>query len=58
VRVVGDAALVSGVKRARVVLDDGQTADSATAFVDLFVRRGGGWRLQHRASFELPATAG
>lgn len=58
VRVLGDVALVSGVQRARVALEDGQTADAATAFVDLFVRRGGGWRLQHAVSFELPATAG
>jgi ketosteroid isomerase-like protein len=54
VRVIGEVALLSGVQCARVELPDGSEVTAATAFVDLFTRRNGGWLLRHAVSVELP----
>lgn len=52
VRVLGDMALLAGIQQAVVALDDGKTVKARTAFVDVFVRTGKGWRLRH--AVELP----
>ena len=51
-----DAALLSGIQRARVALPDGSIVAAATAFVDYFVLEPTGWRLRHATSFELGGT--
>ena len=51
-RVFGDLALLEGIQRARVELEDGKAVDARTAFVDVFVRTGNGWKLQR--AVELP----
>jgi ketosteroid isomerase-like protein len=52
VRILGDMALLAGVQEARVALDEEKTVTARTAFVDVFVRTSGGWRLRH--AVELP----
>lgn len=52
VRVLGEMAILSGVQRARVRLPEGDV-EGRTAFVDVFVRTGGGWRLSHGFSVDL-----
>ena len=56
VRVLGDVALVSGIQRARVALADGTLVSAGTAFVDVFQKSGGRWRLRHAVSVELADT--
>jgi hypothetical protein len=55
VDLVNDAALVSGVQHARVIVD-GQTIDDQRAFVDYFVKDEHAWRL--RMAFDVPAAEG
>jgi uncharacterized protein (DUF952 family) len=50
VDVHGDAALVSGVQHARVVVD-GQTVDDRRGFADLFVRIDETWKLRAGSDF-------
>jgi hypothetical protein len=57
VRIMGDVGVLSGMQRARVVLPNGNTVSGLTAFVDLFVRSGTGWRLRHAWSVEIPVDA-
>ena len=54
VRELGETALLSGVQRARVALPDGREVVARTAFVDVFTRQDGRWRLRHAWSVELP----
>ena len=54
VRELGEAAVLSGVQRARVALADGREVVARTAFVDVFTRQDGRWRLRHAWSVELP----
>ena len=54
VRRLGEAALLSGVQRARVALPVGREVVARTAFVVVFTRVGGRWRLRHAWSVELP----
>jgi len=54
VRELGETALLSGVQRARVGLPDGREVVARTAFVDVFTRQDGRWRLRHAWSVELP----
>jgi ketosteroid isomerase-like protein len=54
VRELGETALLSGVQSARVALPDGREAVARTAFVDVFTRQDGRWRLRHAWSVELP----
>ena len=56
VRVLDDVALLAGIQRAVVALEDGTTVTDRTAFVDLFARTGEGWRLRH--AVELPSPEG
>ena len=51
----GDAALVTGVQRVKLNLPDGSVVAAATAFSDLFVKRGGRWLLAAAFGVELPA---
>ena len=53
VRVLGDGVVLSGIQVAQVRLADGTLAAGRSAFVDLFVRSGGRWRLRHAVSVEL-----
>ena len=48
----GDAAMLTGVQHARVVVD-GQTIDDRRAFVDFFVKIDGVWKLRAGADFPL-----
>ena len=50
----GTTAVVAGVQRVNVTLD-GQAATSRSAFTDVFIREGGGWRLAAAHSTELAA---
>jgi ketosteroid isomerase-like protein len=52
VRILGDMALLAGIQQARVALDEEKNLTARTAFVDVFVRTGEGWRLRH--AVELP----
>lgn len=45
VRVVSGAGVVTGVQRSIVVTEAGERVSSAIAFVDIFERREGEWRL-------------
>jgi ketosteroid isomerase-like protein len=54
VRELGETAVLSGVQRARVALPDGREVVARTAFVDIFTRQDGRWRLRHAWSVELP----
>ena len=49
----GDAAMLTGVQHARLILD-GQTVDDRRAFADFFVKAGGSWKL--RAAADFPAA--
>ena len=48
----GDAAMVTGVQHARVVID-GATVDDRRAFADFFVRIHGAWKLRAAADFVI-----
>ena len=52
--VFGETAAVTGVQRARV-LADGREQESVVAFTDIFVKRGGRWRLRLAHGVELPS---
>jgi ketosteroid isomerase-like protein len=54
VRELGETALLSGIQRARVALPGGREVVARTAFVDVFTRQDGRWRLRHAWSVELP----
>jgi len=55
VRVLDQVALVSGIQRARVAVSADEVVLASTAFVDVFVRTDGAWRLRHAWSVELPS---
>ena len=55
VSVYGETAVLTGVQRARVRADDGSEQEGVSAFTDIFVRRGGRWRLALAYGVELPA---
>ncbi|HEX8285706.1 MAG TPA: nuclear transport factor 2 family protein [Pyrinomonadaceae bacterium] len=57
VSVYGDAAVLTGVQRARVRTDDGEEHASTVAFTDVFVKQRGRWRLSLAYGVELPETA-
>ena len=50
--VAGDGAIATGLQHAKVRID-GQDIDDRRAFVDWFVRHGGGWKF--RVAVDLPA---
>jgi hypothetical protein len=56
VRVLDGIAVVSGVQRARIAVDEAAVAVASAAFVDLFTRTGEEWRLRHAVSFDLPTS--
>jgi len=58
VRELGETAVLSGIQRARVALPDGREVVARTAFVDVFTRVDGRWRLRHAWSVELPQAEG
>jgi ketosteroid isomerase-like protein len=55
VAIRGDAALVTGIQRVRLRMPDGKVEQGATAFSDLFVKRGGRWVLAAAFGVEIPA---
>lgn len=56
VRLLGDAAVVTGVQRATVRTSSGRV-EGATAFVDIFARRGGQWLLAVAFGADLAGPA-
>jgi uncharacterized protein (DUF952 family) len=56
VDLAGDAAMLTGVQHAQVIVD-GQTIDDRRAFVDFFVKIDGAWKLRAGADFQLPGAA-
>jgi len=54
VDVVGDAGVVCGVQRAAVRLAGGEEVTGRSAFTDVFVNSGAGWRLRLATSADLP----
>ena len=57
VNIYGEAAVLTGVQRSRLKLDDGAEHESAVAFTDIFVKQGGRWRLALAYGVELPEQA-
>ncbi len=57
VGIFGDVALLTGVQKARTRGKNGKDETSASAFSDLFVKRGGQWLLVVAYNVELPVTA-
>lgn len=55
VKVYGETAVLTGVQRARTRGAEGNEEQSAQAFVDVFVRQEGKWRMALAYSVELPA---
>ncbi|MBC7929695.1 MAG: nuclear transport factor 2 family protein [Rubrivivax sp.] len=56
VRLFGETAVLTGVQRARARTEDGVEVVSLGAFTDVFVKRGGRWRLALAYSVEFPAS--
>ena len=54
VSVFGDLAVLTGVQRSTVRLDDGREAVSAVAFTDVFARRDGRWTMVLAYGVEMP----
>lgn len=54
VSVYGETAVLTGVQRARFRGEDGAEHASTVAFTDVFVRRGGRWRLALAYGVEIP----
>ena len=54
----GETAVLTGVQRARVRTEDAAEHLSTVAFTDVFVKRGGRWRLALAYGVELPTQAG
>lgn len=54
VSVYGDVAVLTGVQFARIETAGGQVESGATAFTDVFVRRGGRWLMTLAYGVELP----
>jgi len=54
-RRLGEVALLTGVQRGLVELPEGGVVTSLGAFVDVFTRASGQWRLSQAVSVELPA---
>jgi hypothetical protein len=52
----GDAAMLTGIQHAQVVVD-GETVDDRRAFADFFVKIDGVWKLRSGADFPAAATA-
>ena len=56
ITILGDAVVASGTQKARTLNDDGKEELSASAFVDLFVRDQGKWRLAWAHGVDLPSV--
>ena len=54
--VFGDVAVLTGVQRAKVEMEDGKTAEGLGAFTDVFVKRNKRWLLKSAFHVELPVT--
>lgn len=54
VSVYGDVAVLTGVQFARIEAKDGKEETGATAFTDVFVRRGGRWLMTLAHGVEVP----
>jgi hypothetical protein len=57
-RLVGEAALLTGLQRGLVELPEGGVVTSLGAFVDVFANVNGRWLLAHAVSVDLPAPEG
>jgi ketosteroid isomerase-like protein len=55
VNVYGDVAVMTGTQKAKIQNEEGKEEISATAFVDVFVKRQGKWKLVLAYSMDLPA---
>src|SRR5262245_19441713 len=56
ISIFGDAVVASGTQKARTLNDDGEEELSASAFVDIFVRHQGNWRLAWAHGVDLPSV--
>ena len=54
--VAGDGAIATGLQHAKVRID-GQDIDDRRAFVDWFVRHGGGWKFRVAVALPAPVEA-
>ncbi len=57
VSVYGETAVLTGVQKAVVRTDDGVEHTGTTAFTDIFVKRGGRWKLALAHAVELPTRS-
>ena len=55
VDLVGNAAMLTGVQHAQVIVD-GQTVDDRRGFADFFVKIDGSWKLRAGADFPAPGS--
>jgi ketosteroid isomerase-like protein len=55
VNVYGDVAVTTGTQKAKIQNEESKEEISATAFVDVFVKRQGKWKLVLAHSMDLPA---
>jgi uncharacterized protein (TIGR02246 family) len=53
----GDVAVLTGVQRSTVRLDDGREVANAVAFTDVFVRRDGRWAMVLAFGVEMPGRS-
>lgn len=54
--VFGDVAVLTGVQRAKVEMEDGTIVEGLGAFTDVFVRQNKRWLLKSAFHVELPST--
>jgi ketosteroid isomerase-like protein len=54
VRVFSDVVVMSGTQKARILNDQGHEDVGSTAFVDVFVRTQGSWKLALACGVDLP----
>lgn len=56
VEIFGDVAVLTGVQRARVEMEDGKIVEGPGAFTDVFIKRNNRWMLKSAFHVELPST--
>lgn len=56
VEIFGDVAVLTGVQRAKVEMEDGKFVEGLGAFTDVFIKRDTRWLLKSAFHVELPST--
>jgi ketosteroid isomerase-like protein len=54
--VYGDVAVLTGIQRAKVEMEDGKIVEGIGAFTDVFIKRNNRWMLKSAFHVELPAV--